>query len=36
VSVKITKQLRASADYDALLNRDETVQLVSAGLEYRW
>ncbi len=36
VSAKITRQLRASADYDALLNTDETVQLVSAGLEYRW
>ncbi len=36
VSAKITKQLHASADYDTLLNTDETVQLVSAGLEYRW
>jgi outer membrane autotransporter protein len=36
ISANITKQLRASADYDALLNTDETVQLVSAALEYRW
>lgn len=36
LGVNLTKQLRASADYDALLNADETVQMISAALEYRW
>ncbi len=36
LAAKLNKQTRAYVDYDTRLNSDETVQVISASLQYRW
>jgi len=36
LSAEISRQVRAYLDYDARLNSDESAQVVSASLQYRW
>ncbi len=36
LSAQISKKTRAYLDYDARLNSDESVQVLSASLQYRW
>ena len=36
LSADLSSQLRAYADYNARVSSDETVQVISAALQYRW
>jgi outer membrane autotransporter protein len=36
VSVDMSATARVYVDYDTRLNRDESIQVVSAALQYRW